>query len=165
MWLLGGVALTAAAGYLLAALVLFPAPLLESERQVTQVFGLLEDDAIRALGRHQLMGEVTQREPHAQVPAGMVIWQDPPPGVTVPRGATVQLVVSTGPPKIAVPHVRGYALDLAQRLLTAAGLRVELVDTVSLKSPSAPSGTVGSTTPAAGDSLPARRGVTLHLVQ
>jgi serine/threonine-protein kinase len=98
----------------------------------------------------------------------MVIWQDPPAGVALPRGDSVRLVVSAGPPKIAVPDVRGYDLDLAQRLITAAGLRLELVDTVAMKSTPAglaPSGMVGGTTPAMGDSVVSGGGVTVHIVQ
>ena len=155
--------MTATGGYLVAALVLFPAPLLPNERKVAHVAGLSEEDALRELGRQELTGNVIAREPHALVPPGNVVWQDPPAGVAVPRGDTIRLVVSAGAPRIAVPDVRGYDAELAQRLIAAAGLRVDLVDTVAMKS--APAGTVGGTTPAAGDSLPAGRGITLHVVQ
>jgi serine/threonine-protein kinase len=158
----------AAAGYLVAALVLFPAPILPNERVVVQVQGLGAEDALRELERAGLTGAVLARQSHARIPLGMVIWQDPPAGVALPRGDSVRLVVSAGPPKIAVPDVRGYDLDLAQRLITAAGLRLELVDTVAMKSTPAglaPSGMVGGTTPAMGDSVVSGGGVTVHIVQ
>jgi serine/threonine-protein kinase len=168
LWLVGSVAVTAIAGYLVAALVLFPAPMLPSERMVAQVAGLTEEDAMRELERAGLVGALVTRQPHATVPSGMVTWQDPPPGVALPRGDSVRLVVSSGPPRVAVPDVRGYDMELAQRLIAAAGLRVELVDTVAMKNtpPSlAPSGLVGGTTPRAGDSVRAGGGLTLHIVQ
>lgn len=59
----------------------------------------------------------------------MVIWQDPPSAVAVPRGTLVQLTVSEGAPEVRVPEVRGLDLDLARRLLFAAGLVVARVDT------------------------------------
>jgi len=161
--LLAGVAGTALAGYLLAALVLFPAPLRPSEREVAQVAGLTEEDAIHTLERQNLVAAITAREPNPRMPEGMVIWQDPPPGVALPRGDTVRLTVSAGAPNVAVPDVRGYDADLARRLIVAAGLRVDLVDTVAMKT--AQAGTVGTTTPAAGSSIPAGSGVVLHLVQ
>jgi len=165
LWLLGSVAVTAIAGYLLAALVLFPSPLLPSERAVANVQGLALDDAIRALQRRDLVASVATREPHTSVPAGSVIWQDPPGGVAVPRGDTVRLIVSLGASRVGVPDVRGFDIELAQRLIAAAGLRIDLVDTIAMKSAMAPSGTVGGTTPAAGDSVASGRGLTLHVVQ
>lgn len=158
----------AIAGYLVAALVLFPAPMLPGARLVAQVAGLTEEDALRELERRGLVGAVTDRQPHPRVPAGMVIWQDPPAGVALPRGDSVRLVVSSGAPSVPVPDVRGYDMDMAQRLIAAAGLRVDLVDTVAMKStPSglAPSGTAGGTTPVTGARVPAGGGVTIHIVQ
>ncbi|MFI5206790.1 MAG: PASTA domain-containing protein [Gemmatimonadales bacterium] len=158
----------AIAGYLVAALVLFPAPMLPSERKVAQVAGLMEDDAVRELDRAGLVGAVVSRQPHALVPEGQVIWQDPPPGLALPGGDSVRLIVSSGPPRVAVPDVRGYDMDLAQRLIAAAGLHVEVVDTVAMKSTPAglaPSGMVGATTPRSGDSVRAGSGLTLHVVQ
>ena len=169
MWLLGSVAVMAVAGYLVAALVLFPAPLLPSERTVAQVAGLMEDDAVRELERAGLVGAVVSRQPHAVVPEGQVIWQDPPAGVALPGGDSVQLIVSSGPPRVAVPDVRGYDMDLAQRLITAAGLHVELVDTVAATKGApaglALSGMVSATQPRAGDSVRAGSGLTIHVVQ
>ncbi len=168
MWLLGSVAGMALAGYLVAALVLFPAPMLPSERTVSQVAGLGEEDALRELERAGLAGAITSRQPHALVPEGQVIWQDPPAGVALPRGDSVRLIVSSGPPRVAVPDVRGYDMELAQRIIAAAGLRVELVDTVAMKLTPvglAPRGTAGGTTPRAGDSVRSGGSLTLHIVQ
>ena len=160
LWLVGGVAVMAGAGYLLAAVVLFPAPLLPNERSVPRLRGQTIEAARAELSAAGFVPEVAAHDPHPTAPAGTVIWQDPPPGVAVPRGDTVALTVSEGPPHVAVPGVAGLDPDLAQRLLRAAGLRVELVDTVP---GSLPAGVAAGTSPTAGDSLRIGSPLVLHL--
>lgn len=151
----------AGAGYLVAALVLFPSPLLPNERQVTRVIGLTADQARQELEQAELAVEVAGTEPHPTAAAGLVTWQDPPTGTAIPRGAVVALTVSGGPPRVLVPDVRGLDLDLAQRLLEAAGLVVGAVDSVDEKT--VMSGVAVGTEPAARDSLPLGRSVIIHL--
>jgi serine/threonine-protein kinase len=160
LWLVGGVAVMAGAGYLLAALVLFPAPLLPNERSVPRLRGQTLEAAQAELSAAGFVPEAAAHDPHPTAPAGTIIWQDPPPGVAVPRGSTVALTVSEGPPRVAVPGVNGLDPDLAQRLLRGAGLRVALVDTVL---GSLPAGIVARTSPAAGDSVRAGSALVLHL--
>ncbi len=155
--------MTAGAGYLVAALVLFPSPLLPTERQVARVLGIDEDDARRQLEQQGFAVDVTGREPHPTASAGTVVWQDPPPGLAAARGSRVALVVSGGTPRVAVPDLRGYDRELAVQVLAAAGLGVDLVDSVSAKA--LPPGVVAGTNPAAGDSVPLGLRLTLHLVR
>ena len=163
LWLLLGVAVMGGAGYLVAAVWLFPAPLLPTERQVSRVGGMFEDRARRELERVGLGAEVSAREPHPLAAPGTVIWQDPPPGVAVPRGTAVSLVLSSGVPKVMVPDVRGYDPEFAQRLLAAVGLRVDGIDTLDIKG--VPTGAAGSTDPSAGDSVLIGRSIFLHLAR
>jgi len=160
LWLVLGVALMAGAGYLVAALVVFPAPLLPNERAVPRVLGEPFATAQERLVRAGLAALVTEREPHPSAPPGTVTWQDPPPGVAVPRGDTVHLTVSDGAPRTAVPDVLGLDADLAQRLLWGAGIRVAQVDTTP---GTQPAGVAQGTTPTAGDSVTAGGTVVLHL--
>ncbi len=162
-WLAIGVAVTALAGYLVAALVFFPAPLLESERAVASVIGASERDAERTLQRQGLKDSVVNREPHPTASPGSVIWQDPPAGVAVPRGTTVQVIVSSGTPTVLVPDVRGYDAEIAQTLIAAAGLRVDTTDDSPVKD--VPAGTAAGTTPGAGERVELRHAVTLHVVR
>jgi serine/threonine-protein kinase len=94
------------------------------------------------------------------VPAGAVIRADPAPGVALPRGVPVSLVVSTGPPDIVVPDLLGLpAAEAEQRLLAAglgAGPRTEQLD------PAAPAGTVLRADPAPG--VPVQPGAPVALV-
>jgi serine/threonine-protein kinase len=157
----GGVAVMAGAGYLLAALVLFPAPLLPNERAVPRLIGEPYAVAQGDLRRLGLAAEVAGHEPSVDARVGIVVWQDPPPGVAVTRGAVVSLTLSEGRPRAAVPDVRGLDADLARRLLWGAGLRVELADTVP--GTQQPAGSAAGTTPNAGDSVTTGGTVVLHL--
>jgi len=163
IYLVVGVAVTVAAGYLVAALVFFPAPLLSSERQVARVTGMSEGEARRELEKQGLAAEVTGREPSPTVPPGAVLWQDPTSGVAVPRGTTVSLILASGVPRVLVPDVRGYDIEFAQRLLAAAGLRVDGIDSLDVKG--VLSGAAGSTEPAAGDSVQIGRSILLHIAR
>ena len=160
MLLIAGVAATALGGYLVAALVLFPAPLLPSERQVPRLIGVTVAQAELLVAHSGLKSEIADRERHPALPAGSVVWQDPAPGVAVPRGTTVALTVSEGPPRVAVPDVRALDPDLALKLLAAAGIAVATVDTVASQ---LPAGLAVGTAPAAADSVVVGSAVILHL--
>ena len=67
-----------------------------------------------------------------KVKLGLVISQTPANG-TVFRGGTVTLTVSKGPAPVAMPNVIGLERKAAVAKLTAAGLRVQLVDFPGLK--------------------------------
>jgi serine/threonine-protein kinase len=127
------------------------------------VLDLDEAAAARDLDRADLAVELTGRAPHPVAAAGTVIWQDPPPGVAVPRGARVALTTSSGVPTVAVPDIIGLDFDLAQRLLAAAGLGVENADTVATAR--APSGSVTGAEPAPGAPLALGGRVRLHLAK
>ena len=160
LFLVGGVALTALVGYLLAALLLFPAPLLPSEREVPRLIGVTAAQAELLLVQNDLKSEIADRDRHPTLAAGMVTWQDPAPGVAVPRGTTVALTLSEGPPRVAVPDVRALDPDLAQQLLAAAGIAVASVDTIASQ---LPAGLAVATAPAARDSVAVGSSVILHL--
>jgi serine/threonine-protein kinase len=85
--------------------------------------------------------------PHPRLAQGAVVWQDPPPYSEVGRGATVDLLVSSGPPELAIPDIEGFDAPLALRVIAAAGLTVSGVDSVSN---AAPKGTALATRPASG---------------
>jgi eukaryotic-like serine/threonine-protein kinase len=55
---------------------------------------------------------------------GQVIHQNPAPGTSTTKGATVNLEVSNGPPQVTVPAVVGYTSQQAVQTLQAAGFNV-----------------------------------------
>jgi beta-lactam-binding protein with PASTA domain len=115
------------AGYLTAYLVLFPAPFLPGHQPVPRVLGLTVPEAQAEIQKSKLQVTDGGAEPHPTATAGIVIWQDPPPGVIAPEGTKVVLVSSAGPPKIPVPDVAKLDVGLAQSLVSAAGLVVSQV--------------------------------------
>jgi serine/threonine-protein kinase len=93
--------------------------------------------------------ENTERNSH---PAGYVFFQSPTGGVKADKGSTVTLTVSTGPGNVPVPTVVDEPLKNAENLIKQAHLKVGVVRHQS--STTLPSGTVISTSPAAGVSVP-----------
>jgi serine/threonine-protein kinase len=146
-------------GYLVAALLIFPAPVLSSRQSVPRVLGLALPDARQEIQRSGLVPQDGGTETHLSAAPGTVIWQDPPPGVAAQAGLRVALVSSGGPPKIPVPDVAGLDSGIARRLIAAAGLVV--ADVESVQAAVVP-GVAMLTRPAAGTPLPA--GSSLRLV-
>jgi serine/threonine-protein kinase len=155
----GSLAGSVLAGYLLAALVFFPAPIFASSHAVPRLIGLQERDAERELQAAGLRvaGDL-ERVTHPTADVGAVVWQDPPPGVVAPEATEVQLTVSTGPQRIPVPDVAGYEADQARMLLQGAGLKVG--STESTQAPT-PKNVVVNTRPTAGTALVPGSQVTL----
>ncbi|HXH95641.1 MAG TPA: Stk1 family PASTA domain-containing Ser/Thr kinase [Gaiellaceae bacterium] len=56
--------------------------------------------------------------------ANQVIAQKPPPGKSLPKGSTIDLTVSSGPPQVDVPDVVGESGFAAWQALHAAGLKM-----------------------------------------
>ncbi len=146
------------AGYLTAYLVLFPAPILSGHQVVPRVLGLSLAEAQAQVKEAQLVLAEGGAEPHPTAAQGVVIWQDPPPGMIAPQGLKLTLVVSAGPPKIPVPDVFKLEASLAQRLVAAAGLTVSQVESVQAD---APVGLVMLTRPPAGTALAPGAGLAL----
>ncbi|HEY4852558.1 MAG TPA: PASTA domain-containing protein [Streptosporangiaceae bacterium] len=86
------------------------------------------------------------------VPKGDVVGTVPAMGSRVAKGATVALIVSSGPHMISVPQVTGGTLAAAQTALKHAGLVPGPVSNET--SATIPAGVVISTNPAAGTSWP-----------
>ena len=93
--------------------------------------------------------------------AGRVVGTSPQAGSSVRMPAAVRLLVSAGPPIVAMPSVTGLLESEARPVLEGVGLRVgEVVPELRLD---VASGMVLAQSPAAGDSIPAGRGVRLFV--
>ncbi|MEE8477296.1 MAG: PASTA domain-containing protein [Gemmatimonadales bacterium] len=149
-WLfVGGFLVSLVAGYFVAALLLFPAPFFVEARTVPNVIGLSQSDAQEALLAEGLLAGDAETLSHPSVSFGNVVWQDPPSGVVVPDGSSVQLSVSQGPQQIPVPDVANYTGELARLLIESAGLTA-VIDSVQTP---LPRGEVENTRPRAGVTL------------
>lgn len=134
-------------GYGVAFLLLSPAPLIASERPIPLVIDQSEEAARRQLERLRFRVRVEERVPHPSIGRGSVVWQDPPAGVMLSEGKTVELTVSSGIAQTTVPDVLGLVSAQAAKVLVAAGFKVGDVDTVAGREP----GVVVATRPASGE--------------
>ncbi|MBO0827940.1 MAG: Stk1 family PASTA domain-containing Ser/Thr kinase [Streptosporangiales bacterium] len=92
---------------------------------VPGVVGMRQAAAVDAIKHAGLVPSVTEA-PSKHVPKGEVASQRPDHGAKRARGATVALVVSNGPPLVAVPEVKGLPVAQAKKQLTDAGFTVSV---------------------------------------
>ena len=135
-------------GYLLTC-VAYPAPIIPRDHAVPRVLGLPLEAAERELVNQGLRARLTEQSPDPVVPAGHILWQDPPPETELTEGSVVSLTVSSGPGLVAVPDLMAFELTQARRVLEAAGLRIGEIDTVANV---AEAGVIVATRPAGGAS-------------
>jgi serine/threonine-protein kinase len=146
-------------GYLLTVFWLFPAPLFSKQHSVPRVIDMGVTEAREKLDAAGLRFRLEDQETDPSVARNAVIRQDPPPGVVVEPNTVVSLVLSDGPPDVAVPDLAGFPRALAERVIKAAGFQVGRVDTL----PSASDrGLVVQTRPGPGIGRPA--GTAIELV-
>lgn len=146
------------AGYVIAALILFPAPIFAADTVVPRVIGLDRETARAAIAEAGLTPDDGEEVTHPTAPRGTVVWQDPPPGVAVPERSAVTMDVSAGPQRVPVPDLAGYEQELARRLIDAAGLQVGRVERTQAP---VPRDVVVNTRPPAGTPLLPQSPVTL----
>jgi serine/threonine-protein kinase len=115
-WIVG-VVLILTAGIAAAALAQVGSA---STLAVPGLSGLTRDQAIAAAKAAHFDAKVTDQRP-APDPQGTVISQNPASG-TFTGGRTIDLVVSSGPPPVAVPSIVGAKWSDAQNALNTAGL-------------------------------------------
>lgn len=87
---------------------------------------LPEDEARALLADQGLRLELSPTDDRydEEVPADHVLSQRPTPGTLVKRGSPVEVGLSRGPQRIAVPPITGEALQAAQVTLQASGLTI-----------------------------------------
>lgn len=137
-WILAGSLAAGAllAGYLVAALWFFPAPIFASSRGIPNVIGQGAEEATGTLEQAGFVVTVSdERVPHPTLGAGTVVRQDPPPELVAPEGREIELVLSAGPQRVPVPDVAGYDAALARTLIESAGLTVGSVEQTQAPTP------------------------------
>jgi serine/threonine-protein kinase len=91
-------------------------------RTVPNTAGIALEGALFTIGKAGLaLGTVSQAD-NPTVPADAVISTDPAQGALVPRDTPVNVVVSNGPPPVAVPNLVGGQQTNAASQLSALGL-------------------------------------------
>jgi eukaryotic-like serine/threonine-protein kinase len=117
-----------------------------STASVPYVVGQREDNAVQNILEQGLDPNV-HREPHATAKVGDVFDQSPEGGVRIDKGGVVDITVSTGPPKVEVPNVKGRSRDDAIALLVQAKLKPKVREVFNTADP----GTVVAQAPAGGE--------------
>src|SRR5258708_19886876 len=98
---------------------------------VPNVVGLTQAAATTAITEAKLtLGNVTQQNSNT-VATGNVISQDPTSGSSAAEGSPVALIISSGPPKVAVPNVVGLTQSPATTAITEAKLTLPASPTLS----------------------------------
>lgn len=121
-----------------------------SARAVPQVAGRPQAEAVAALADADMRPQVL-RQFSETVPAGVVISSRPEGGQEITRWSPVDLAVSQGPERHAVPPLAGRTPDEAARLLTDSRLQVGA--TAEAHHESVPVGRIIDSSPAAGTPL------------
>ncbi len=89
---------------------------------VPNVVGLRQSAASTAITAASLAIGSTSQQSSTTVTSGNVISQSPVAGTQVAAGSAVSVVVSSGPPQVAVPNVVGLGQAAVSGVLTTAGL-------------------------------------------
>ncbi|MCX5055700.1 Stk1 family PASTA domain-containing Ser/Thr kinase [Streptomyces sp. NBC_00201] len=85
--------------------------------KVPNLVSLSQSDAEKQLINSDLKVGSVKKQPCESQTKGSVCSQDPAAKTDVKKNSTVNLVVSTGAPKVAVPNVTGKTLDEAKQIL------------------------------------------------
>jgi eukaryotic-like serine/threonine-protein kinase len=125
---------------------------------VPGLVGRTQDAAQEAITDAGLAVGAVTRQVSETVAAGQVISQKPADG-TLFRGDRVDLVVSSGPPLVPVPAVRGKQVDAVRAQLEGLGFQVRVDNVLG-----GVFGTVRDSDPAAGQSVPKGSTITLTVV-
>lgn len=152
-WILGGIggaALAFLLGWLIATQLMFPKPALAGDEvMVPDLTGISVDQARAELALQQLeVGRLLEMV-HPEAERGVVVAQDPIPGMRLRPGAEVRLAVSRGRARATVPDLVGMPADAAIELAQRIGFEIERQDEPTIEA----AGTVLRTRPVAGQQL------------
>ena len=113
---------------------------------VPDVRGQTLSEAIQTLIGHGFrVGE--RREPSATVPAGEIIDTDPAHGFPISAGLEVFVIISDGPPLVAIPDVKGLLFDTGRLAIEREGLIIGTVTFEPVEPGSADVGRILAQTP------------------
>lgn len=128
--------------------------------EVPSVLGLTSDAAAGVIDARGLRVVVGERAPSLEAAPDTVVRQTPLGGSEVPRGAKIEVVISSGPPHLDVPDVVGKPLAEARATIETAGLTVGDVTRAGTGAPDS----VTETKPPAGTEVLAGSSVALVAV-
>lgn len=119
------------------------------EVRVPRFEGLAPADAERLAGSQGLVLAIESHFYSADIPAGHILSQFPPPNTKVRRGWKIRLAESLGPQRASVPNVVGQSERVAELNITRRGLEVGSIATIHF--PDAQPSSVIAQSPSAND--------------
>jgi len=119
------------------------------EVRVPRFQGLAPADAERLAGSQGLVIAIESHFYSADIPAGRILSQFPPPDTKVRRGWKIRVAESLGPQRAAIPNVVGQSERVAELNITRRGLEIGNVATIHL--PGAQPSSVIAQSPTADD--------------
>lgn len=131
--------------------------------RVPQMLGMTVPEARLEASASGLDVEVVRRDSHPAQPAGTIVDQAPPAGLSVREGRRVALVISSGPPAGSVPGLAGLSPRQAGTTLQRESYR--LGRTLRLRTEDAAGAVVGWQSPPAGTHLRKGRVVDMVVVE
>ncbi|MFC2091396.1 PASTA domain-containing protein [Elusimicrobiota bacterium] len=91
---------------------------------VPEIEGKTINEALTVLNEYNLSLYKIAEKYNADVPAGSIISQSPPAGLTVREGKAIEAVISSGGKVVFVPLIEGRSIRQAELLLRQAGLQI-----------------------------------------
>ncbi|MBN2407547.1 MAG: PASTA domain-containing protein [Elusimicrobia bacterium] len=91
---------------------------------VPDIVGMTINDALTLLSEKGLSLEKVAEKYDVDIPAGSIISQSPPPGLTIREGKAIESVISSGGKVVFVPEIEQKSLRQAELLLRQAGLAI-----------------------------------------
>ncbi|HMD55871.1 MAG TPA: protein kinase [Solirubrobacteraceae bacterium] len=144
----------------ICALAVFALAGASAHTTVPELRGIRRGGVIARAQRTHVQPAFSSR--YAEAPAGVSIAQSPAAGTHTTEGATVDVVLSAGPPPVTVPDVVGQASGAAEGVLSGTGLRYGVT---FVPAPGSPAYTVLAQSPGAGASVPHRTAVALSIAE
>ncbi len=130
--------------------------------KVPNLVGLSQDEATKALEKKGLKIKVAAEEESTKYEKGIVLKQKTAEGTKVPKGATIQVIISSGKAEeIVIPDVSGMSEDEAKQKLKDAGFKK--TDSSYEYSADVPEGDVIGTTPEIGSKATANTTITVKV--
>jgi eukaryotic-like serine/threonine-protein kinase len=102
------------------------------QTHVPKIVGMTPHDAENAMESNGLILERTDRFYSADIPAGRIVSQVPPPGEQVRRGWHVRVAESMGPQRVTIPDLTGDSERSAEINIRRRGLELGTMAVASL---------------------------------
>ena len=146
-WIVAVIVLVLALAGAAGAYAASRAKLFIPSHRLPAITGITPAQAIAALHADRFHVRVVRQHSSTTVPSGQIVRQIPGAGTRLKQGSTVSVVVSTGPPPVAVPSLTAVTGDCPAVVAALAAAHLKAACTDTTNSTTVAKGTVISWTP------------------